>query len=67
MKKMTSKQEQYYTKVMSSVSDVFKMMCNTNEPLPSVDEQEKVIKIIQDKKDKINALIDKKWAKKKKL
>ena len=60
MKKMTSKQEQYYTKVMSSVSDVFKMMCNTNEPLPSVDEQEKVIKIIQDKKDKINALIDKK-------
>ena len=60
MKKMTSKQEQYYTKVMRTVSDVFKMMCNTNETLPSVDEQEKVIKIIQDTKDKINALIDKK-------
>lgn len=60
MKKMTSKQEQYYTKVMRTVSDVFKMMCNTNEPLPSVDGQEKVIKIIQDTKDKINALIDKK-------
>ena len=60
MKKMTSKQEQYYTKVMRTVSDVFKMMCNTNEQLPSVDEQEKVIKIIQDTKDKINALIDKK-------
>ena len=60
MKKMTSKQEQYYTKVMRTVSDVFKMMCNTNEHLPSVDEQEKVIKIIQDTKDKINALIDKK-------
>ena len=57
---MTSKQEQYYTKVMITVSDVFKMMCNTNEPLPSVDEQEKVIKIIQDTKDKINELIDKK-------
>ena len=42
MKKMTSKQEQYYTKVMRTVSDVFKMMCNTNEPLPSVDEQEKI-------------------------
>ena len=39
MKKMTSKQEQYYTKVMRAVSDVFKMMCNTNEQLPSVDEQ----------------------------
>ena len=60
MKKMTSKQEQYYTKVMRTVSDVFKMMCNTNEQLPSVDEQEKVIKIIQDTKDKINELIDKK-------
>ena len=60
MKKMTSKQEQYYTKVMRTVSDVFKMMCNTNEPLPSVDEQEKVIKIIQDTKDKINTLINKK-------
>ena len=60
MKKMTSKQEQYYTKVMRTVSDVFKMMCKTNEPLPSVDEQEQVIKIIQDTKDKINALIDKK-------
>ena len=57
---MTSKQEQYYTKVMRTVSDVFKMMCNTNEQLPAVDEQEKVIKIIQDTKDKINALIDKK-------
>lgn len=45
---------------MRTVSDVFKMMCNTNEPLPSVDEQEKVIKIIQDTKNKINELIDKK-------
>ena len=57
---MTSKQEQYYTKVMRTVSDVFKMMFNTNEPLPSVDGQEKVIKIIQDTNDKINELIDKK-------
>ena len=57
---MTSKQEQYSTKIKRTVSDVFKMMCNTNEPLPSVDEQEKVIKIIQDTKDKINTLIDKK-------
>lgn len=56
MKKMTSKQEQYYTKVMRTVSDVFKMMCNTNEPLPSVDEQEKVIKIIQDTKEEDSSL-----------
>lgn len=57
---MTSKQEQYYTKVMRTVSDVFQMLCNVNGPLSSVDEQGKVIKIIQDTKDKINALINKK-------
>ena len=36
------------------------MLCNINGPLPSVDEQGKVIKIIQDTEDKINALIKKK-------
>ena len=60
MKKMTSKQEQCYNKAMRAFSDVFQMLCNANGPLPSVAEQGKVIKIIQDTKDKINALINKK-------
>ena len=60
MKKMTSKQEQCYNKAMRAFGDVFQMLCNVNGPLPSVDEQGKVIKIIQDTKDKINALINKK-------
>ena len=57
---MTSKQEQCYNKAMRAFSDVFQMLCNANGPLPSVADQGKVIKIIQDTKDKINALINKK-------
>ena len=60
MKKMTSKQEQCYNKAMRAFGDVFQMLCNINGPLSSVDEQGKVIKIIQDTEDKINALINKK-------
>lgn len=60
MKNMTSKQEQCYNKAMRAFGDVFQMLCNANGPLPSVAEQGKVIKIIQDTKDKINALINKK-------
>ena len=60
MKKMTSKQEQCYNKAMRAFSDVFQMLCNVNGPLPSVAEQGKVIKIIQDAKDKINELIKRK-------
>ena len=60
MKKMTPKQQQCYNKAMRAFSDVFQMLCNVNGPLPSVIEQGKVIKIIQDTKDKINALINKK-------
>ena len=36
------------------------MLCNANGPLPSVAEQGMVIKIIQDTRDKINELIEKK-------
>ena len=57
MKKMTPKQQQCYNKAMRAFSDVFQMLCNINGPLSSVDEQGKVIKIIQDTEDKINALI----------
>ena len=60
MKKMTSKQEQCYNKAMKAFGDVFQMICNVNDPISSVDEQGKVIRIIQDTKDKINELIDKK-------
>lgn len=60
MKKMTPKQEQCYNKAMRAFSDAFQMLCNVNGPLSSVDEQGKVIKIIQDTKDKINELIKRK-------
>ena len=60
MKKMTPKQEQCYNKAMRAFSDVFQMLCNVNGPLSSVDEQGKVIRIIQDTKDKINELIKRK-------
>ena len=60
MKKMTPKQQQCYNKAMRAFSDVFQMLCNINGPLPSVEDQGKVIRIIQDTKDKINALIKKK-------
>ena len=36
------------------------MLCNVNGPLTSVAEQGKVIRIIQDTRDKINELIEKK-------
>ena len=57
---MTPKQQQCYNKAMRAFGDVFQMLCNVNGPLPSVIEHGKVIKIIQDTKDKINALINKK-------
>ena len=60
MKKMTSKQQQCYDKAMNALLSVHQMLCNVNGPLSSVDEQGKVIKIIQDTEDKINALIKKK-------
>ena len=57
---MTKKEQQCYDKAMNALRDVFQMLCNANGPLPSVIEQGKVIKIIQDTRDKINELIDKK-------
>ena len=60
MKKMTSKQQQCYDKAMKAFDDVFQMLCNVNGPLSSVDEQGKVIKIIQETRDKINELIKRK-------
>ena len=57
---MTKKEQQCYNKAMRAFSDVFQMLCNVNGPLSSVDEQGKVIRIIQDTRDKINELIEKK-------
>ena len=57
---MTKKEQQCYDKAMNALRDVFMMLCNVNGPLPSVEEQGKVIKIIQDTEDKINELIEKK-------
>ena len=57
---MTKKEKQCYDKAINTLRDVFMMLRNINGPLPSVEDQGKVIKIIQDTEDKINALIDKK-------
>ena len=57
---MTKKEKQCYDKAINALWSVHQMLCNVNGPLPSVDEQGKVIKIIQDTKDKINELIEKK-------
>ena len=57
---MTKKEQQCYDKAMNALWSVHQILCNVNGQLPSVDEQGKVIKIIQDTEDKINALIKKK-------
>ena len=57
---MTKKEQQCYDKAINALWSVHQMLCNVNGPLPSVEEQGKVIRIIQDTKDKINELIDKK-------
>ena len=58
--KLNDKQMQCYSKAMNKLNDAYLMLCNSNGPLPSVAEQGKVIRIIQETKDKINELIDKK-------
>ena len=57
---MTKKEQQCYDKAINALWSVHQMLCNVNGPLPSVEEQGKVIRIIQDTRDKINELIDKK-------
>lgn len=60
MKKMTKKEQQCYDKAIDTLRDVFMMLCDVNGPLPSVEEQYNVIKIIKDTEDKINELIKRK-------
>lgn len=57
---MTKKEQQCYDKAINALWSVHQMLCNVNGPLQSVAEQGKVIRIIQDAKDKINELIEKK-------
>ena len=57
---MTKKEQQCYDKAMNALWSVYQMLCNVNGPLPSVIEQGKVIRIIQDTRDKINELINRK-------
>ena len=57
---MTKKEQQCYDKAMNALWNVHQMLCNANGPLPSVADQGNVIRIIQDAKDKINKLIEKK-------
>lgn len=56
---MTEKEQQCYDKAMNALWTVHQMLCNVNGPLTSVADQGKVIRIIQDTKDKINKLIEK--------
>ena len=56
---MTKKEQQCYDKAINALWNVHQMLCNANGPLPSVEEQGKVIRIIQETKDKINKLIEK--------
>ena len=60
MGKLNEKQQQCYDKAINALWSVHQMLCNVNGPLQSVAEQGKVIRIIQDTKDKINKLIKKK-------
>lgn len=60
LENMNGIQKRCYNKAMNILRDVFINLCNANGPLPSVVEQGKVIRIIQDTKDKINKLIEKK-------
>ena len=57
---MTKKEQQCYDKAMNALLSVHQMLCNANGPLPSVIEQGKVIRIIQETRDKINELIKRK-------
>ena len=57
---MTKKEQQCHDKAMNALWSVHQMLCNVNGPLPSVVEQGKVIRIIQETRDKINELIKKK-------
>ena len=57
---MTKKEKQCYDNAINTLWSVHQMLCNVNGLRPSVDEQGKVIRIIQDAKDKINELIEKK-------
>ena len=57
---MTKKEQQCYDKAINTLRDVLMMISNINGRLPYVVEKGKVIRIIQDTKDKINELIDKK-------
>ena len=60
MGKLNEKQQQCYDKAINALRDVFMMLCNVNGPLPSVADQGNVIRIIQETRDKINELIEKK-------
>ena len=60
LENLNDNQKRCYKKAMRALWSVHPMLCNPNGPLPSVAEQGKVIRIIQDTKDKINELIDKK-------
>ena len=60
LENMNGIQKRCYDKAMNALLNVHQMLCNANGPLPSVVEQGKVIRIIQETKDKINELINKK-------
>ena len=57
---MTKKEQQCYDKAMIAFENAYIALCNASGPLQSLREQLKVIEILQEAKDKINKLIEKK-------
>ena len=59
-KKLNDNQKKCYTNAMIAFENAYIALCNASGPLPSVADQGNVIRIIQETRDKINELIDKK-------
>lgn len=58
--KLNDNQKKCYTNAMIAFENAYIALCNASGPLRSLREQLKVIEILQDAKDKINELIEKK-------
>ena len=60
MGKLNDKQQQCYTNAMIAFENAYIALCNSSGPLPTLREQLKVIEILQEARDKINELINRK-------
>ena len=60
MCKLNDNQKRCYINAMIAFENAYIALCNASGPLQSLREQIKVIDILQEARDKINELIDKK-------